>query len=338
MTIKDPPLHQSKPAHFSSHSHPDGGIGAPTSTLRPYVWMLSGCLAFSIMATMVHVLSRTCDWRVITVARTGLALVFATILAGRAPFRAEVWKNRTLWMRSIAGSLSLVGTFYAYSRVHVSDVLTLTNVFPVWVALLSWPVLGIRPSKIVWLSVGVSFVGVMLIQHAHADFATVIALASSFCTAIAMIGLHRLSGINARAIVVHFSFVSLLFCIASLFVFDQPTQWIGATDTPTLAMLLGIGVAATIGQLFLTKAFAAGPPAQVSVVGLSQIPLAMSLETIFLGRSYELVTLAGMALVLLPTAWLILHREAPTGPASADVPLTAEECDAATLPAQQPGR
>ena len=35
-------------------------------------------------------------------------------------------------------------------------------------------------------------------------------------------------------------------------------------------MLLTVGVCATVGQLFLTKAFRAGPPAKVSVVALTQ--------------------------------------------------------------------
>jgi drug/metabolite transporter (DMT)-like permease len=272
--------------------------------------MLGGCLAFSVMATMAHALRETCDWRVITLARTGLAFVFAAMLAGREGFTAGIWTNRTLWLRSIAGSLSLIGTFYVYSRVFVSDVLTLTNLFPVWVALLSWPLLKERPSAAVWASVAVSLVGVALIQQPHfetGNFATLIALASSFLTAIAMIGLHRLAGVGARAIVVHFSAVSLLFCLACFFLKRNELVMTPLTALSIL-MLLGIGVTATVGQLCLTRAFATGPPAQVSVVGLSQIVFAMILEVLFLGRSYEATTLAGMALVIAPTAWLMTHR------------------------------
>jgi len=73
-------------------------------------------------------------------------------------------------------------------------------------------------------------------------------------------------------------------------------------------MLLGVGVMATVGQLFLTKAFASGPPAKVSVVGLTQVVFAMGLEMWLEHRSFTRGTLFGMALVLAPTGWLMVHQ------------------------------
>ena len=110
-------------------------------------------------------------------------------------------------MRSIAGSVSLVCTFYALTRLPISDVFTLTNMFPIWVAVLSWPLLGEAPPLSVWISVASGIVGVILIQQPHfaeGNFATLAALTSSFGSAVAMIGLHRLKGIDIRAIVAHF--------------------------------------------------------------------------------------------------------------------------------------
>src|SRR2546421_455202 len=78
-------------------------------------------------------------------------------------------------------------------------------------------------SAIVWrrlptageaLGVVTALVGMVLIQQPHLGgdrFAALVALLSSFATAIAMIGLHRLRGIDARAIVAHFAGVASLF-------------------------------------------------------------------------------------------------------------------------------
>ena len=79
-------------------------------------------------------------------------------------------------------------------------------------------------------------------------------------------------------------------------------------DEWLLLMLLGVGLSATIGQLFLTKAFASGPPAKVSVVGLTQIVFAMALEILLGRKSFAPATLLGIILVLAPTAWLMVHR------------------------------
>jgi drug/metabolite transporter (DMT)-like permease len=273
--------------------------------------MLLGSMAFALMSTMAHALAGSCDWQLIALARSSLAFLFAAILARSAGVRLVVWRPRTLWMRSLAGSLSLVGTFFALTRLPVSDVLTLTNTFPIWVALLSWPLLGEAPSGRVWLAAASGVAGVILIQRPHfaeGNFASLVALGSSLTTAIAMIGLHRLHKIDVRAIVVHFSGVSSLFCLGSLVLFERTTAREIIVDERLAMMLLGVGISSTVGQLFLTKAFASGPPAKVSVVGLTQIVFAMALEMLLWRHSFTPATLLGMALVLAPTAWLMVHR------------------------------
>src|ERR1700680_4102077 len=107
----------------------------------PYGWMLFGALAFSMMASLTHALGPVCDWQIIAISRTALALPFALLLSLEAGAKLVFWGPRALWVRSIAGSVSLVSPFYALTQLPVADVLTLTNIFPIWVALLSWPLL-----------------------------------------------------------------------------------------------------------------------------------------------------------------------------------------------------
>jgi drug/metabolite transporter (DMT)-like permease len=127
---------------------------------------------------------------------------------------------------------------------------------------------------------------------------------AALATAVAMLGLHRLKGVAPLAVVTHFAFVATLFCVASFFVFpltpDRPPFW----DWQTLLLLLGIGVSASIGQLFLTKAFTAGDPARVSVIGLTQVVFAFLFD-LFQNEGLETWTVLGMALIIAPTAWVM---------------------------------
>jgi drug/metabolite transporter (DMT)-like permease len=125
-----------------------------------------------------------------------------------------------------------------------------------------------------------------------------------------MMGLHRLRGLDARAIVVHFSAVSVVACLVALALFDHPDALAQVPDAEALAMLLAIGITATVGQLCLTRAFAEGPPATVSVVGLTQVVFALVLEELLWPHPLRPAALAGIALVLAPTAWLTLRRPA----------------------------
>jgi drug/metabolite transporter (DMT)-like permease len=244
---------------------------------------------------------------VIALVRSLVALVLAILVALSARQKLVFWRPRTLWLRSLAGSVSQVSTFYALTHLPVSDVLTLTNMFPIWVALLSYP-LGEPPPGHVWLSVASGVVGVVLIQQPHiaeGNFAALIALMSSFFTAIAMLGLHRLQGIAPVAIVAHFSAVSSVFCLVAFFVFERAVGPVESSDSRSLLLLGGVGVTATIGQWFLTKAFASGSPAKVSVVGLSQVVMAMVLDVVLFDRAFSVPTLLGIVLIVVPTARLL---------------------------------
>jgi drug/metabolite transporter (DMT)-like permease len=299
-----------------------------SSAALPYVCMLLGAASFAVMAMFTVALKEQVDWQWIAIARTGLAMTFAAIMATVAGKRLVFFRPRKLWMRSIAGSISLVCGFYAMTHYPVSEVLTLTNMFPLWVAVLSLPLLGHWPSLDVWPAVLLGIAGVVLIQQPFGghQFAGVVgseqiavaaAVLSSFTSAVAMIGLHQVREIDPRAIVVHFSAVALACCIAALFAF--PTSHAFSLDGRTAALLLGVGVSATIGQLFLTMAFAIGPPARVSVVGLSQVGFTMLLEMIVTQRSFNAVTLLGMGLVLGPTAWTLLRGSVRHEPEEAPV-------------------
>jgi drug/metabolite transporter (DMT)-like permease len=199
--------------------------------------------------------------------------------------------------------------------------------YPLWVAVLSWPLLGIAPSRGTWLAAGIGVLGVAVLSWPVAQGGTLAptesveqldtegllaigaALLSAFTSGIALIGLHRLKELDARAVVVHFSGVGLAGCLLAVSVLphDRPSV---AWSNSALLMLLGVGLSATAGQIFLTKAFAAGEPARISVVGLSQIGFAVLLERMLHPRSYSLLTLVGMAMIVAPTIWVLLGGNA----------------------------
>lgn len=278
----------------------------------PYAWMLFGALAFSVMASLTHSLGPVCDWQIIAISRTALALTFATLLTLGAGAKLVFLRPRALWVRSIAGSISLVCTFYALTRLPVADVLTLTNVFPIWVALLSWPLLGEAPSLGACVAIACGMAGVVLVAQPHlaedAQLPALVALISSLSTSISMLGLHRLQHIDPRAIVVHFSGVSLLVCLASVLLIPNTALASSHFDRTSLLMLLGVGICATIGQLFLTKAFAAGPPAKVSAVALTQVGFGMLFDVLVENHSFSLMSRVGVVLVMAPTAWLLISQ------------------------------
>ena len=287
----------------------------PGSTVRPvvpYLWMLCGAFAFAVMSTLAHLIRDRFSWQAIAFGRSSVPFVLTALSAWLMGGRLVLLGPKALWLRSLAGSTSLICTFYALTRLPVADALTLTNLFPIWVALLSWPMLRQRPGLFVWGCAVCAVCGVVLIQQPHladGNLATMGALTASFTSSLAMIGLHRVKGLDARAIVWHFSGVSLIFAGAAMWLLDGrlPDRPMPVTLASWL-FLLGVGTSATIGQFCLTKAFTLGVPSRVSVVGLTQVGFALLFEVLFESRQYSSSSLLGMLLVVAPTAWLLVRR------------------------------
>ncbi|MFO0953607.1 MAG: DMT family transporter [Isosphaeraceae bacterium] len=294
--------------------------------------MLVSSLLFATMGACTHAVGPRCDWLTIALVRALFMFVSAVLVARASGARLAVFRPRTLWMRSIAGSFSLVCSFYAMTRLPVGDVLTIANTYPLWILALTWLALRERPRLVELVGVASGLAGVVLIEQPHLNgdnTAAMVALAGSFGTAVAMIGLHRLREIDTRAVVAHFAGVASVvtggwvFARAMLGVSGGPVIAVSRTgpvlpeaEMMTLLMLFGVGLTGTVGQVFLTKAYAAGAPARVAVLGLTQVVFGMGFDAVLWHRSFPPASLAGTALVLAPTAWLIRRAGGPVAHSS----------------------
>ena len=73
-------------------------------------------------------------------------------------------------------------------------------------------------------------------------------------------------------------------------------------------LLLGVGVMALVAQFGITKAFTTGNAAKVSVINLTQTVFAMAFDIFCFGHHLDAMRYMGMALILIPTAWLMMER------------------------------
>lgn len=280
-----------------------------TQDKAPYLHMLWASFAFALMATFSRWAGEYCDWRLIAVARATVACVFAFLLAKSAGAKLVFWKPRILWVRSLAGNVSLFCNFYALANLPVSDTLTLMNTAPIWVTILQWLVFKHKPTRGIIVAVITSVIGIALIQQPHfqeGKFACLMALIGAFTTSIAMLGLNRLQSVNPRSVVVHFSAVASVSTLILLFLTGNSATYAPLQNTHAASLLLLLGTCGVLGQLGMTMAFAKGHATRVAVVSLSQILFGVVADLLLWGRAFNLVSIFGMLMVATPTAWLLL--------------------------------
>ncbi len=153
----------------------------------------------------------------------------------------------------------MICTFFAFHKLPVGDVVTLTNTFPIWVAVLSWPLYGQSPGVKMAIAILIGVAGVALVEQPHfesGNLGVLAALAAALFTAVAMLGLHSLGDLDPRAIVVHFSAVATVFCFVAYLVGPHEHDPARVLELGVMWKLLAMGATALVGQLFLTLAFA----------------------------------------------------------------------------------
>jgi drug/metabolite transporter (DMT)-like permease len=246
------------PPHSTSAHH--SGLG----------WMVLAQVFFAAMNVCTRLGARELPWSEIAAARF---LVGALIAAAVAQYRGtslRITDRPNTWRRGLLGTAAAMCTFYALasSRIALGDAVTLTATAPIFVALLSKPLLGERVGTHVGLAVLLGFTGLVVLVRpsfgAEIPVATIATL-GAVLLALAMIWLRKIGpGESHEAVVLHFSMVaSASFLALSLPVWQSPGR-LGA------AYLLGAGLGGGGGQIAMTRAYSLARAAPVAAMsGLS---------------------------------------------------------------------
>ncbi|MBL8677684.1 MAG: DMT family transporter [Myxococcales bacterium] len=271
--------------------------------LRGLAFMLFASASFTTMnATAALLARRGIPWEMAAFARAFLGLFVALSVARARGVSLGVRDRRVMWTRSIAGSTSMVLTFYALTHMPLADATALLNTTPLWIAALAWFVLGERPGRAVLAALAIAIIGVFFVEQpgfTRGELAGLVALGAGAASAVAMVSLRRLGDEPPEAIVVHFSSVASVVtatALVSRVARGAPVQ------VPSNAIdwlcLASVGITATVGQLALTRAYALDRAARVGAAGWAQVVLALVVDGALRATWPSRSALGGIALLL----------------------------------------
>jgi len=274
------------------------------SNNKAALYMILGGFTFATMGALTHALGSRIDWIVIAFFRMFLTFAFITTVLSRERKFPFILNNPLLWFRSIVGSIAMLATFYALTKLPISDVAVITETRPIWVALLAGFILGESTRSKIWISIVLSIIGVLIIEKPYFEqknFAVFAALLASVLGAVVMICLRILKDIESKRIVAHFSGTACIVSLVCLLIFKKDIIPGIQFDVITIAMLLGVGIFGTIGQLAMTKAFAIGEAPVVATAGFIKIGFSAVYDIIIWEYVFEYSTILGILLILVAT-------------------------------------
>jgi drug/metabolite transporter (DMT)-like permease len=279
--------------------------------------MVASALLFASMAAMVSLAARELNNAPIVFFRHFIMLVFLLPwLIRRGPRALETDNFRGHVVRGLAGVAAVACYFYAIARLRLADAVLLNQSMPLFIPLVERAWLGERVPARLWGVLGLGFAGLLLILRPGSGVfepAALVGLASAALASIAQVGIRRLTRTEpVTRIVVYFGLV------ASAVALPPAIYWWTPASAETWAILLLMGVFATIGQLTLTRAYLHAPAARVGPFLYAGPVFAGLLDWLIWNRLPDPLFLAGAAVVIAAATLALRLRGAPASSVDAD--------------------
>ena len=236
-------------------------------------WMLVAGLLFATMGVLVKIGSEQFGSAELAFYRS---LVTFLVILGVVGVKRETVRTPHFGMhlmRAVVGSISLMGYFYAISRLPLATAQTLNYTSPLFLAIGTMVVLGEPFSGRLVAAILLGFAGVALLLHPTfaegKQAAAMIGLFSGVLSAWAYLSVRALGRLGEPdwRVVFWFGLVASIMCAA----------WQGATGTfhaitwDNVGILLGIGLSGTLAQLAMTRAYSTGNTLVVGALSYSTL-------------------------------------------------------------------
>ncbi len=216
--------------------------------------------------------------------------------------------------RTVFGMMGMVGAFYGYVHLPIATVTALGFTMPLFLTVLSVPLLGERVGWRRGIAVLVGFAGVMLMVRPGGEgmrgegLAVTLCLLGSVGWALAMITIRKMGEAGESAVAIVFWFAvgsAVLAGIAAIpvWVWPTPLQW---------ALLVGIGLVSAVAQVMMTSAYRSGETTLLAPFEYSGIVWTTALGGFIWAELPDMWDFAGIA-VLVGAGLYIWHREVVLG-------------------------
>ncbi len=262
--------------------------------------MLVAAVFFAIMGVLVKIGAQKFSAAELVFYRSffGLITILALARFHQLPLATPLL-GKQLW-RAVLGFIALLLFFYAISALPLATAVTLNYTSPLFMAMFMPFVLHERPGKLLIAAIVLGFIGVALLLkpslHAGELIAGALGLLSGVLAGVVYVYVTQLgrAGEPDWRTVFYFSLTCSvgggLWMLLNHF---TPLTW------RDLALLLGIGISATIAQLTMTRAYRTGSPLVVGSLAYTTVVLASLFGILLWGETLSLDRWLAVALIIL---------------------------------------
>lgn len=262
--------------------------------------MLVAALGFAIMGALVKVGAQKFSSAELVFYRSifGLVIIWLYVYSRKLPLATPVLFKQM--SRALAGFIALVLFFYAIAHLPLATAITLNYTSPLFLALFTTLLLKEKPKGILLIGLLVGFIGVSLLlkpSFNRADWlASGLGLMSGMGAAIAYIHVKELGKAKEPDWRTVFYFTLMSTIGAGAWMLIDKFHGLAWQDMP---ILLGLGLAATIGQLAMTRAYRTGDTLVVASLAYTTVVLASLFGVLWWHEHLSLEAWLAIGLIIL---------------------------------------
>jgi drug/metabolite transporter (DMT)-like permease len=226
---------------------------------------------------------------------------------------AGFWRTHHPALQFLRSAFLLTATlcfFGALRYLPLAEGSAITFLAPIFVIVLSGPLLGERPTRSRWVASVAGFMGILiLVRPGSAIFhpATLLLVVAALCNALYFLMTRKLAGENAYTTLVYSALVGTVGLSLAL-----PWQLHGGA--PTLheaALFLLLGLFAGLGHWFVIRAYLLAPASLLTPFAYLQIIWATLYGFAIFGQLPDRWSALGMAVIVANGLWLALQARWP---------------------------
>lgn len=289
--------------------------GTLCDTRRGILLMLAASFLFALTMAFAKLLSDSMGSVEVTFWRNAIGLVVLALTIFHTPIRNVGGRPVTLIFRGIIGTVALLVFFYTISATSLSNAIVYAKTEPIFTAILAFFLLKEKLRYSALFAIIIGFAGVALLSGMAWNYLHLMGILTGFLSALAYTSVRSLKAYyDARTVVLSFMIAGVLIpallmvtaeyytsehlaFALSPFVLPNGTDWI---------WIVLMGLAAALGQIFMTRAYFYAKAGLVSTISYSVVLFA-TLFGVFLGDLLPTpAVFAGAVLIIL--SGIILTR------------------------------
>lgn len=290
------------------------GVPASSPVLRAILMTLGACASFSVMDTLVKLLSARFHPVQIAcfIATVGLIPAVVSAISRRDPRALHTRAWRLQLGRGVLMLIGGVAAFISYAALPLADAYAIGFMQPLIITALAWPLLGERIDTRRWAAVLVSFMGVLIVLRPGAGvfgLGAVAALVNALCNGSAVVLIRRA---HARDAAEAFAFWgnAVVACGTAL---ALPWFWV----TPTAAELGVFLIAGLLGGssfLVMARALQLAPAPAIAPFQYSQMTYGILVGLFVFGDVPDPLTLIGAGVIIASGLYVLRATTRPVAP------------------------